>query len=38
MKDEPELMQGTSQRLARQVRLNGRQAALDKPFAAQPVG
>jgi hypothetical protein len=38
MKDKPELMQGTSQRLARQVRLNGRQAALDKPFAAQPVG
>jgi hypothetical protein len=31
-------MLGTAQRLARQVRLLGRQAALDKSFAAQPVG
>jgi hypothetical protein len=38
MKDKPELMQGTAQRLARQVRLAGRQAALDKSFAAQSVG
>lgn len=38
MKDKPELMQGTAQRLARRVRLVGRQAALDKSFAAQPVG
>jgi hypothetical protein len=38
MKDKPELMQGTAQRLARQVRLIGRQAALDKSFATQPVG
>ena len=37
MKPKPELMQGTAQRLARQVRLN-RQEALDKSFAAQPVG
>jgi hypothetical protein len=37
MKDKPELMQGTAQRLARQVRLMGRQAALDKSFTAQPV-
>lgn len=38
MKDKPELMQGTAQRLARQVRLAGPQAALDKSFAAQSVG
>jgi hypothetical protein len=38
MKDRPEPMLGTAQRLARQVRLLGRQAALDKSFAAQPVG
>ena len=37
MKDKPEPMLGTAQRLARQVRLNGRQAALDKAFSAQPV-
>jgi hypothetical protein len=37
MKDKPEPMLGTAQRLARQVRLVGRQAALDKSFAAQPV-
>jgi hypothetical protein len=38
MKEKPELMQGTAQRLARQVRLNAQQAALDKTFAAQAVG
>jgi hypothetical protein len=37
MKDKPEPMLGTAQRLARQVRLLGRQAALDKSFAGQPV-
>jgi hypothetical protein len=37
MKEKPEPMLGTAQRLARQVRLIGRQAALDKSFAAQPV-
>jgi hypothetical protein len=37
MKEKPEPMLGTAQRLARQVRLLGRQAALDKSFAAQPV-
>jgi len=37
MKDKPEPMLGTAQRLARQVRLLGRQAALDKSFAAQPM-
>lgn len=37
MKDKPEPMLGTAQRLARQVRLLGRQTALDKSFAAQPV-
>jgi hypothetical protein len=37
MKDKPEPMLGTAQRLARQVRLVGRQSALDKSFAAQPV-
>jgi hypothetical protein len=37
MKDRPEPMLGTAQRLARQVRLLGRQGALDKSFAAQPV-
>jgi|SRR6202521_3254863 len=36
-KERPELMQGTAQRLARQVRLIGRQAALDKSFASQSV-
>ncbi len=37
MKDKPELMQGTAQRLARQVVMIGRQTALDKSFAAQAV-
>lgn len=37
MKDRPEPMLGTAQRLARQVRLVGREAALDKSFTAQPV-
>ena len=41
LKDTPEPMLGTAQRLARQVRLIsksvGRQAVLDKSFAAQPV-
>ena len=41
LKDTPEPMLGTAQRLARQVRLIsksvGRQAVLDKAFAAQPV-
>jgi hypothetical protein len=37
MKDRPEPMLGTAQRLARQVRLLGQQAALDKWFAGQPV-
>jgi hypothetical protein len=37
MKDKPEPMLGTAQRLARQVRLIGAQTALDKSFAAQPV-
>jgi hypothetical protein len=37
MKERPEPMLGTAQRLARQVRLLGRQVALDKSFAAQPV-
>lgn len=35
MKDKPEPMLGTAQRLARQVRLLGHQSALDKSFAAQ---
>jgi hypothetical protein len=30
-------MMGTAQRLARRVRLLGRNIALDKSFAAQPV-
>lgn len=38
MKDKPEPMLGTAQRLARRVRLLNRQEALDKSFAAQPVG
>jgi hypothetical protein len=42
LKDTPEPMLGTAQRLARRVRLirqsGGRQAALDKAFAAQAVG
>jgi hypothetical protein len=38
MKDKPEPMLGTAQRLARQVRLMGRQVALDKSFSGQPVG
>lgn len=42
LKDTPEPMLGTAQRLARRVRLIshsvGRQAALDKAFASQPVG
>jgi hypothetical protein len=37
MKDKPEPMLGTAHRLARQVRLGKRQAALDKSFAAQSV-
>lgn len=37
MKDKPELMQGTGQRLARQVVLIGRQGTLDKSFAPQAV-
>jgi hypothetical protein len=37
MKDKPELMQGTGQRLARQVRLIGPQATVDKSFAPQAV-
>jgi len=37
LKDTPELMLGTAQRLARQVRVLGRTVALDKSFAAQPV-
>jgi hypothetical protein len=41
LKDTPEPMLGTAQRLARQVRLIsksvGRQAVLDKAFAAQPI-
>ena len=37
LKDTPEPMLGTAQRLARRVRLLGRQVALDKAFAAQPV-
>jgi hypothetical protein len=37
LKDTPEPMLGTGQRLARRVRLLGRQVALDKAFAAQPV-
>lgn len=37
MKDKPELMQGTGQRLARQVRLLGPQGTLDKSFAPQAV-
>jgi hypothetical protein len=39
LKDKPELMQGTAQRLARQVRmvLRDRQPAIDKSFVAQPV-
>jgi hypothetical protein len=38
LKGTPEPMLGTAQRLARQVRLLGRQVALDKAFAAQTVG
>lgn len=38
MKEKPELMQGTGQRLARQVVLLGRQSTLDKAFPAQAVG
>jgi hypothetical protein len=38
MKDKPELMQGTGQRLARQVVLAGRQNTVDKSFASQAVG
>jgi hypothetical protein len=42
LKETPEPMLGTAHRLARRVRLirqaAGRQAALDKAFAAQPVG
>jgi hypothetical protein len=37
LKDTPEPMLGTAQRLARRVRLLGRTVALDKSFAAQPV-
>lgn len=42
LKDKPEAMLGTAHRLARRVRLisesAGRNAALDKAFASQPVG
>lgn len=37
LKGTPEPMLGTAQRLARRVRLLGRQVALDKAFAAQPL-
>jgi hypothetical protein len=37
LKDTPEPMLGTAQRLARRVRMYGRSTALDKSFAAQPV-
>jgi hypothetical protein len=37
MKDKPEPMLGTAQRLARQARLGGRQAAIDKSFAGLSV-
>jgi hypothetical protein len=37
LKDTPEPMLGTAQRLARRVRLFGRNIALDKSFAAQPL-
>ncbi len=37
LKDTPEPMLGTAQRLARRVRLLGRNIALDKSFAAQPL-
>jgi hypothetical protein len=38
LKDTPEPMLGTAQRLARRVRTHGRGVALDKAFASQPVG
>jgi hypothetical protein len=38
LKDTPEPMLGTAQRLARRVRMYGRGVALDKAFASQPVG
>ena len=38
LKEKPEPMFGTAQRLARRVRTFERGAALDKSFAAQPVG
>ncbi len=38
LKGTPEPMLGTAHRLARRVRLYGRGVALDKAFAAQPVG
>jgi hypothetical protein len=37
LKDTPEPMLGTAQRLARRVRMYGRGMALDKSFGAQPV-
>ena len=37
LKDTPEPMLGTAQRLARRVRMYGRGVALDKSFGAQPV-
>jgi hypothetical protein len=37
LKDTPEPMKGTAQRLARRVRILGRNVALDKSFAQQPV-
>lgn len=37
LKDTPEPMKGTAQRLARRVRMLGRSQALDKAFANQPV-
>lgn len=37
LKEKPEPMLGTAQRLARRVRILGQSVALDKSFAAQPV-
>lgn len=38
LKERPELMQGTAQRLALRAARLGRQFALDKSFSSQPVG
>ncbi len=38
LKDTPEPMLGSAQRLARRVRVLGRQVALDKAFSSLPVG